>query len=510
MSAMEEKRTVNAVFDGNAYKVTSGTKISDLIALEKPCGGHGRCGKCKVIATGSLSPFSASEDKLLSDEEKQSGIRLACTTIILGECEIRTLSQKKIKTEIVTEGVMPDYSPDPIFTRYGVAVDIGTTTLAAKLYSTSGAVLASASALNPQGVFGADVISRIEAHLSGKGGELAALIRKAVSSLVLQLATDASISPVDIDGAVITGNTAMLYLLTNSSPAALSHAPFEADRLFGEFFSASGLEISFLAPHTPVYLAPCIAAFVGADTVCAVLATRLCEHSSPALLTDIGTNGEMALFSDGYLSVCSTAAGPAFEGGGISMGMRGAVGAIDKVSIVNGSLFCHVIGDTEAEGICGSGLVDAVACLLDTEELDETGFLEDGDVTLSGKVTLTQQDIRMLQLAKSAINAGMLTLIDESGLAPSDIPDMYIAGGFGNYLNIRNGVSIGLIPGELEKKIRIVGNAALSGASLLLLDKNTIPLAKSIAANAKAIELSTNKGFSERYMYGMLFGSEDC
>jgi len=506
---MKEKRTVNAVVDGRICKAEAGTKISDLLSLEKPCGGHGRCGKCKVKATGDLSPFTPSEEKLLTEKEKKSGIRLACTTLILGDCEISPLSHKKKKTEIVTEGVMPEHMLSPIFEKYGIAVDIGTTTLASKLYSVDGDVLAGASILNPQGVFGADVISRIEAHLSGKGGELAHLIREAIDSLIRQMANEAGISAYDIDGAVITGNTAMLYLLTDTSPLALSRAPFEADRLFGEFLCASELELTALASDTQVYLAPCIAAFVGADTVCAILATRLCEHSSPALLADIGTNGEMALFSSGKLSVCSTAAGPAFEGGGISMGMRGADGAIDKVSIVNSNLFCHVIGEGEAEGICGSGLVDAVSCLLHTEEIDETGFLEDGDITLSGKVMLTQQDVRMLQLAKSAICAGMLTLIDESGLEAVDISDMYIAGGFGSYLNIKNGIAIGLIPQELDGRINVVGNAALSGASLLLLDSNARNKAESIAKEADAIELSTNKGFSERYMYGMLFGEAE-
>ena len=491
------------------HEARVGSLISDLLSLEKPCGGHGRCGKCKVRAVGLLSPFTESEQRILTDEEKKNGTRLACTTAILGECEITAAIGRSKKTEIVTEGIMPDCKLSPAFKSYGVAIDIGTTTLAAKLYGASGAVLASASDLNPQSVYGADVISRIEAHLKGKGNELALLIREAINKLIVKMSCDADISANSIDAVTVTGNTAMLYLLTDTSPKALSHAPFDADRLFGESVSASDLCLSALMPDTEVYLAPCISAFVGADTVCALLSSNLSEHSSPALLVDIGTNGEMALCSNGRLSVCSTAAGPAFEGGGISMGLRGADGAIDKVSIVNGKLLAHVIGDTEAEGICGSGLVDAAACLLDTEELDETGLLEDGDAVISGKVVLTQQDIRMLQLAKSAINAGMLTLIDEGGIEPCDVSHMYIAGGFGNYLNIRSGVKIGLIPGELEDKIKVIGNAALSGASLLLLDKDMRNKATLISKNADTLELSTNKSFSERYMYGMLFGENE-
>ena len=244
---------------------------------------------------------------------------------------------------------------------------------------------------------------------------------------------------------------------------------------------------------------------MGADITCAILATELTEKTEPTMLVDIGTNGEMALWNNGKLTVCSTAAGPAFEGVGISMGMRGAEGAIDKVTVKDGALHAHVIGNIEPKGICGSGLVDAVACMLDAEILDESGFLEDEPFEIQAPVTLMQKDIRMLQLAKSAICAGLLTLIQSEGLQTSDISTLYIAGGFGNYLNPESAVRIGLLPKKLATKIQTVGNAALVGASMLSLNQDLISKAEAFAKNTSILELSTNSIFIDEYTQGMLF-----
>ncbi|MBR7097790.1 MAG: DUF4445 domain-containing protein, partial [Clostridia bacterium] len=387
-----------------------------------------------------------------------------------------------------------------------VAVDIGTTTLAARLYDSKGTLLSETSRLNPQQEWGADVISRIEAALDGKQGSLATAIRVAVNDILSKLSIQASIEPTAIDSVVITGNTVMLSLLTKESVEPFSHAPFDAKRLFGETLTAEQLELSALSPNTSVYLPPCISAFVGADTTCAILATELTKQNVPTLLADIGTNGEMALWNDGKLTVCSTAAGPAFEGVGISMGMRGAEGAIDKVTVSNGTLQAHVIGDAEPKGICGSGLVDAVACMLDEEILDESGFLENEPFEIKAPVTLTQKDIRMLQLAKSAICAGLMTLMENDRLTPSDVPILSIAGGFGNYLNMESAARIGLLPKALAEHAKAVGNAALGGAVMLLLNETYRAKAEVLTKNAVTLDLSSNHTFSEFYMSGMMLG----
>ncbi len=498
---MSEKITVTV--NGKPRLAVAGLTLSEIIGGEKPCGGHGKCGKCKVIAKGELSAPSGTELEHLSSEELERGVRLACLTRALGNCEVCNIADGE-NARIMTDGVLSEFEVAPAFSGYGAAIDIGTTTIAARLFDKEGRALSEAVCLNPQSEWGADVISRIEAALGGKSQLLAQAVRGAIDRVIAELADFAKIEKELIDGVVITGNTVMLCLLTEESVEPLSHAPFEAKRLFGETVLAADVSLHSLKADTPIYLPRCMAAFVGADTTCAVVSSGMCNENT-ALLADIGTNGEMALWNKNKLSVCSTAAGPAFEGVGISMGMRGSVGAVDKVSLVNGKLFAHVIGETAAVGICGSGLVDAVACLLDTEELDESGFLEDEPCEISAPVELTQNDIRMVQLAKSAICAGMLTLVETEGLSLSDVGVTYVAGGFGNYLNIANAEKIGLLPKGISKKTKAIGNAALGGASMLLLAPDLREKSEILAESANVLELSTNKIFSDKYIDGMFF-----
>ena len=494
---------IKVTVNGEERTALAGTALSEIIAGEKPCGGHGKCGKCKIYAKGNLSAPSEAERELLTAEELACGIRLSCCTLAEGDCEVRNLAAES-NSQILTGGKQAEFDLNPIFNHFAAAIDIGTTTLAARLYDAKGNLRFSASRLNPQSEFGADVISRIESALSGKLDALAASIRSALNEIIAELALGAKIDPANIDAVAITGNTVMLSLLAKEDVEPFSHAPFAAKRLFGETLTASEVELSVLLPETPVILPPCISAFVGADTVCALLGSEICDDET-AMLVDIGTNGEMAIIHEGKLVVCSTAAGPAFEGVGISMGMRGANGAIDKVAIVNGAPYVHVIGEGKAIGICGSGLVDAAACMLDLEVIDETGALDDDSFDLCASVALTAQDIRMLQLAKSAICAGLMTLLEDASLEPDDVPVLYIAGGFGNYLNKKNAAKIGLLPSSLAENSETVGNAALEGASMLLLDAAANEKARALAKDAKTLELSTHKGFSEHFMMGMMF-----
>lgn len=490
------------VLVNNSHVITElGTFLSEIVKGEKPCGGHGKCGKCKVVAVGELSPVTEEERLILSEEEIKRGVRLACVTRVLGNCTVKSL-QTNDMTEILTDGVLPDFLFAPTFTRYGVAIDIGTTTVAARLYNVEGKLLSDASVLNPQQEWGADVVSRIEAALGGASEPLADAIRNTLDTLITELSACAGIDTKAIDGVVVTGNTVMLSLLIKENMEPFSRAPFVAQRLFGECLTAGELSLSSLLTETPVYLPPCISTFVGADTISAILATGLCKGKT-ALLLDIGTNGEMALWQNGRLTVCSTAAGPAFEGVGISMGMRGAIGAIDKVTVYNGRLYAHVIGGGMPTGICGSGLIDAVAALLDLEMLDESGFLEDGICTIEIPVTLTQKDVRMFQLAKSAIAAGIETLIRDEGVDMEEITTVYIAGGFGNYLNLQNAVRVGLLPASLARVSQTVGNAALSGAAMMLLSRDARKEAETLEKSARTLVLSANPTFSDFYMTGM-------
>lgn len=471
--------------------------------LDTPCGGAGRCGKCLVRAQGALSPADSQERSALGARLDQ-GFRLACRAVIRGDVEV-WLTEAHQDQRIRTDGALPDFPRDPLFARYGAAINIGTTTLAARLYGEAG-LLAQASGLNPQHTFGADVISRIQASMAGARTELARCICQGLDKLLEEMARQAAISPADIDTLVITGNTTMLYLLTGRDPTCLSRAPFEADELFGRFAAPGEISLS-AAPQARNYLPRCMAAFVGADTTTALLASGLCRDSASALLADIGTNGELALWHGGVLSCCSTAAGPVFEGAGISQGMQGSAGAIDHVVWRSGTLHVHTIGEGPARGICGSGIIDGVAALLEGGLLDESGALEDDAeaVPLTAEVTLTQRDIRMVQLAKGAICAGIHTLLETAEI-PARQPDrLAIAGGFGSYLDLGSAARIGLIPPALAEKGESLGNAALTGACMLLLNQAFLEESGTLARQAQVVELSANPIFAKHYIDAMSF-----
>ena len=490
-------KMIQVTINGTVRSVPKGIGLSALINGDQPCGGRGTCGKCKVLAGGALSPVTAEERSHLTPKELDAGVRLACRTTVLGEAWVKTESHA---AAIITEGEGTLSAAAPAFSRYGAAVDIGTTTLAAQLYDPKGRLLAEAVTLNPQLPFGADVMTRMEQALRGKEGELRRSLVQGVDALLEELKQKARIG--SIDGAVITGNTVMLHLLCGVSTEPLTHAPFHAKELFGKEFSASELGLS--AMQGTVYLPPCISAFVGADTTCALLASALCAGEKTALLADVGTNGELALWHEGRLTVCSTAAGPAFEGAGLAFGMRGEEGAVDRVWTEDGALRTHVIGESAPRGICGSGVIDAIACLLELEILEDSGYLEE-DVPLAGDVTVTAGDIRMVQLAKSAIYAGIRALLHHEHVSFADVRQFALAGGFGRYLNKENAARIGLFPKELLSVTHAVGNGALKGAAMLLLDGEKRDSALTLSRSAFHLELATDPTFMEEYAMGMFF-----
>ena len=495
-------KSVKITYNGRCFSAISGLPLSEIIEGEKPCSGQKKCGKCKVIVSGAVSETSVEEIQLLTKKELENGVRLSCCTYALGDVEVRPLLYKGADN-IVVDGVVPEFKLDLSFKRFGVAVDIGTTTIAAKLYDTSAKSLATVSRINPQTRWGADVISRITESINGNGRNQVDAIRRELDDIIGELASLSGIDPTLIDDIVVTGNTVMLSILTNESLVPFSRAPFEIKRFFGESLTAREVGLLNVRPETSVYLPPCISAFVGADIVCSIIATEL-YTSNNAILVDLGTNGEMAMRHNGRMIACSTAAGPAFEGAGISKGMRGQTGAIDKVCISDGAMQSHVIGDTDPIGICGSGLVDAVSCMLKLGILEESGYLEKS-TEITPSVSIEPKDIRALQLAKSAICAGIMTLIEREDLAPSDINILYVAGGFGAYLNTENAVQIGLIPKELESKMRAVGNAALVGAAMLLLNAKLRERVKNIMCDTEVIDLSINKTFADNYIACMSF-----
>lgn len=455
------------------------------LVVDAPCGGKGTCGKCKVLVDG---------------EEK-----LACQTRVDRDMTVE-LPQSG-KTEVLTGGVEVKARPDGT-DDYALAFDVGTTTVVAYLMDGhTGQVLAKASCVNPQSQYGADVISRIQYAMDGQARQLSQCIRDALSQLTKQAAKDAHIQADAITAVSLVGNTAMHHLLLEIDPKPLTVPPYMPSVSHAMEVAADFLPV---APQAKLRILPNIAGFVGADTVGCLVATEFDKLDDITLMIDIGTNGEMVLGNkEGFLA-CSTAAGPAFEGAKISCGMRGAAGAVDHVWLENAEVKHSVIGGGETVGLCGSGLLDLTAVLLQTGDIDETGRMENDDYTIPNtRVTLTQKDVREVQLAKAAIRAGIELMCRKRGIEPGEIQKVYLAGAFGSFMDPASACYIGMIPPCLENRIESIGNAAGTGARACALSREAYRYSSVLAQKAEFLELASMPEFNECYVDCLLFEEEE-
>ena len=451
------------------------------VAIEAPCGGLGTCGKCVVRLDGKDV--------------------LACQTLVSENCTVEVPETEE--TVVLTRGISFGDVPaiDPIASGDLLAVDIGTTTVAAFLLDgETGEQLATASLLNPQSSYGADVISRIQAAMDGSLEDLQKLICDGVNALVETLCEKAGRSPADIGVVSLVGNPAMQQLFLGLDPMNLAAVPFDPVLTSASTWAAK--DYLPLCENATLLVVPDIAGYVGADTVGAVLATKLDSVEDNVLLVDIGTNGEMVLRANGRMAACSTAAGPALEGAKITFGMRGAPGAIDKVWLEDGELRFHVIGDTDATGICGSGLIDAVASFLDLGLINKRGRIQSTEETngqrvlyLNDDIYLTQNDIHEVMLAKGAIAAGVELLAKTLGIEVSDIDRVLLAGAFGSFLNADQASRIGLLPAGLEGKATAVGNAAGVGACRMALSRSEFERTDDLLKQVEFVELANLPDF---------------
>ena len=474
------------------------------IQIDTPCGGSGVCLKCRIQVQGALSPLTPMEADHLTRADIERNIRLACFTQALGN--VWAMPSSTAQPQILSDLHMPPLGA--CSTRHwGLVVDIGTTTVVAYLFPPGAQFPCKVvAAPNPQSVYGADVISRLGKAVSGYGPILQNSIIQCVKDLTGVLCSQMDLRAGAIQRAVFTGNTAMLYLLMGRNPLSLTRAPFHMDEPFG-IETAGEL---FGLPGCQVYLPRCISAYVGADMNCAILAAQLFANKHPSketlLLVDIGTNGEMALAHNGKLYVCSTAAGPAFEGAGIEMGMTARPGAIHRVWKANDRVSFDAIAGENAAGLCGTGIVDAISVLLELGIIDETGYMQGGEFLFPGThVRLTQKDVRQIQLAKAAICAGMMTLMKTAGISAGDVGQLRIAGGFGNCIDPVSAQRIGLIPLGLACKAAPIGNGAGAGAAMALLYAQCRQDLECAAKLCRVIELSTDSYFLEQYVNQMGF-----
>lgn len=461
------QHTITLEPTGNTITAAADTSLRDLLfeqGVEFPCGGNGRCRGCKVRVVAGDAPLTPAQEARLTRSEIESGWRLACQLRLSNDL---TLELRQWDAAILSHDGDLDFTPRP---GLGVAVDLGTTTLVAQLLDlTTSQVLAVRTALNGQARHGADVMSRIGYAVEGEGqGILTQLIRDQIGKLVRDLIFAAQVDAAAVHEVVIVGNTAMHHLFCGVDVSPLARVPFAPvdDGLHVLTGAALGWRTT---PDVVVRFLPCLGGFVGSDLLAGVLATNLDRREHLTALVDLGTNGEIVLGNREGLLCASTAAGPAFEGARIGMGMRAATGAISEVKAVDGAAVCHVLGSVAPVGICGSGLVDAVAVGLDLGIIRPNGRLAAGGDAweLAPPVAISQTDIRQLQLAKGAIAAGIRLLLDEWGARPEDVSELVLAGAFGNYVKRISARRIGLIDFPPER-VTPQGNTALLGAKLAL------------------------------------------
>lgn len=514
------KLTVLLESGAKTISATPGQTLLDAIRAEEglpvhaPCGGQGTCQKCTVYLTGP---------------EGETAV-LACRTNAEDGMVVRLPAAAPLSVQLSAdeEDTLP-IQPDEGLTGYGVACDIGTTTVVCHLMDLStGRKIATVGEGNAQRPYGGDVIARIKASMEGRRPALTAAITGQLSRMIEALCRSAKLEINQIKRMAIAANTTMLHLLTGLSPDGIGQAPFTTESLFGDEWDARKLALPF---DGPVYLIPAVSGYVGGDITADLLAVGMNGDDKPTLLIDVGTNGEMALGHGEHFTCCSTAAGPAFEGAQIHCGMTAAPGAISSVEYRDGQVICSVIGGGEAIGLCGSGLIDAMAVMLTIGAIDETGRMYDIDededeipeaalpylfllddspaFRLSDNVCVTQADVRKLQLGKGAIAAGVKILMDAYGAKFEDIDGLLLAGGFGSFIRPESAARIGLIPAELLHVTRAVGNTAAKGAQIALVSQAARDKLAALQKDMKYYELSGLPAFNDAYMEAMMFPEED-
>ncbi|MDR1579601.1 MAG: ASKHA domain-containing protein [Synergistaceae bacterium] len=486
------ERGVEAVTGANLLDVLRANDIP----IAANCGGRGTCGKCGVIIEGVR--------------------RLACETKVAPEMRVEIETEENSFVIVTNYADKADVETAGAISCPCVAIDIGTTTVVLQLIDASdGRVVGTRSFLNGQRMYGEDVVTRIK--YAGEGGldTLNMAIRSGLLSALGALCADAGMDHDRLEYICAAGNTTMMYLLLGHRCNSLGAYPFELEFAVGErytFRETFGSD----AFSCPVYLVPWVSAYVGGDITAGYLSC-CAGPDETALLLDMGTNGEMMLWSGDRVWCCSTAAGPAFEGGGIECGTGSIPGAISKVDLEDGKFICETIGEASPVGICGSGVLDVSACMLRGGYVDESGRMDDahfkdGVEIAEGaggrKIIFTQKDMREIQLAKSAIRAGVEIMLKVSEFSADQIDTVYLAGGFGQKLRLESAVEIGLLPEELREKTRTSGNSSLGGCVKICRDMKTLEAAYALTKKAKEVQLNTHPDFQDLFMEYMMFGQE--
>jgi len=493
---------IQGIYGENLLKVLQ----RNHVILDAPCGGNKTCMKCKITAKAHGYTLSQEELERIPESE-QKDVILACYHMVDRDLDIVLETPKE---HIVETGFIEfDLKLPQIYTsddgvKFGVGVDIGTTTVAVSLVNLSTRkVVGTKKKINPQKSYGADVISRIMYINENKSHTLGASIRSTIMTMTDELIVENQIVGNCIEEMVISGNTTMIYILLDIDPKELAVAPFKTVELNFEDYQSSQLFKS--KSNFKVRILPWISAYVGGDIVSGLYATHMMDQTGNILLVDVGTNGEVALKTDNRIITAATAAGPAFEAANIKCGMGAVDGAICELQMDRDEFVIETIGDQEPIGICGSAIIDAIALLHKTQKIDDTGFMKQ-EVMVFDNIGIYPEDVRQVQLAKAAVSAGIEVLLLEAGLTISDIDILFLAGGFGSHIDINNSAYIGLIPEGILEKVIVCGNASLAGSVRYLFEQNSLHEIQCIMNKCEYLELSTSMEFNTRYVCNMSFG----
>ena len=495
------------------------------IGLAAPCAGNGTCGACKVKVIEGNLPVTEKDKQLIRKEELKEGWRLACQVQVTDSCAIYVPSERftavtgydetgvasnisnRESDYLATEQLQDSNSQNNTF---AIAIDLGTTTIAYELFSAkTGNTVKILSSTNPQRLYGADVVSRMDQSNNGRKDMLKNVLRQGMRKDIAALIRDMNIEK--IASIAISGNTVMTHLFMGYSCEGLGKYPFMPETL--DSIETDALNINLMDEMIPVVLTEGISAYVGGDIMAGVASQKFLSEKKVSLFLDLGTNAEMAL-SDGQgkIYVTSAPAGPAFEAANISCGVGSIEGAISSISIQKKEQKLITIGGKEPVGFCGSGILEAVYELLKNNLIDETGLLADEYFDSGfpvGKLKITQQDIRQIQLAKSAVFSAVEILMKKAGITPGKIEHVYLAGGFGYHLNVEKAIGIGLFPLAFRGKIKTVGNASLQGTKELLLGRITKETLGDIKNICEEVYLSNETDFQDTFMKNMNFRNMD-
>ena len=492
---MAKKVSITLLPLNQSFEVAKESQLHDILfsyGVEFPCGGHARCRGCRIRIKEGHLPITDSQKNILDDKELNEGWRLACEGRVQDDLIIEL---DQWKSDVLSDDSDFQFSP---MHGFGVAIDLGTTTLAAQLVNReTGEVLAVETAINPQAKYGGDIMTRIDAASRlVKQNEMQLLIRSKINDMIIDLFHSSNENISRLKRIIIVGNAVMHNIFCGIDVEPMGYHPFEPVSNDLELYTPSELRWDLNEDVTIEFL-PGVGSFIGSDILIGAWAKNMIESDGIKVLVDLGTNGEIMVGNKDKFLAASTAAGPAFEGAGISMGMRAATGAISTVMTRNGEIIPKVLGSEKARGICGSGLVDAISVYLDDGSIKADGrFLNGESIMVMDPVVITQKDIRELQLAKGAIATGIRLLLKEFNAEEKDVSEVYLSGAFGNYISKRSARRIGLLNFP-QKKITTAGNTALLGAKMALFNKSKINNFYEIREKTTHLDLSMHPDFTD-------------